>query len=161
LGNQQATCESRESSETIRKAFEVSRGYGMINMMQESYLIRQRTRRKLTNNSATRKYEKTVNGFLMRMYRNMQSRVQGVQKKKAHLYVDLYLLPREEFYIWAKSCGKFYELFESWNLSKYERRLAPSVDRVDPTIGYELSNMEWVTHGENSRRSSITRLRFK
>ena len=32
-----------------------------------------------------------------------------------------------------------------------------SVDRVDSSKGYELSNMEWVTHSENSRRGAVNR----
>ena len=58
----------------------------------------QRLRRRLNNNSYTKKYEKTKSGFLMRLYRNMQSRVTGVQRKKLHLYAFCSLLSREEFY---------------------------------------------------------------
>jgi hypothetical protein len=53
---------------------------------------------KKTGYCSYHKYEKTKKGFLMRKYRNMQSRVTGIQKKKAHLYKDLYLLPREQYY---------------------------------------------------------------
>lgn len=110
-----------------------------------------------TANAVTHRYEKTVNGFLMRMYRNMQSRVTGVQKKKAHLYKGKALLAREDFYAWAKSSKEFSKLFAEWKHKGYPRKLAPSVDRIDPLKGYILSNMEWVTHSENSRRSSKTR----
>lgn len=58
----------------------------------------QREKRKREGNIITRRYEKTPKGFLMRGYRNMQSRVTGVQKKKAHLYLGKELLPRDEFY---------------------------------------------------------------
>jgi len=115
----------------------------------------QREYRRRTKNKCTYKYEKTPNGFLMRMYRNMQSRTSGVQKSKAHLYKGLYLLPREEFYLWAKNNNEFSELFNEYELAGYPMKLAPTVDRVDSSLGYELSNMEWVTHSENSRRGSI------
>ncbi len=45
----------------------------------------QRENRKITNNIYTRRYEKTKKGFLVRLYRNMQSRTNGIQKKKYHL----------------------------------------------------------------------------
>lgn len=120
--------------------------------MSHDYNKRQRELRKLSGNAATKKYEKTPNGFLMRLYRNMQSRITGVQKTKHHLYTDKQLLPRDEFYRWAKSQESFWLLFRDWEQSAYDRKLTPSVDRVDPTKGYVIENMEWVTHSENSRR---------
>jgi len=128
-------------------------------MDKQERLARQREQRKLNGNSHTKKYEKTVNGFLMRLYRNMQSRVTGVQKAKFHLYEGKRLLNREDFYNWAKSSTKFHILFNEWEKSGYERKLSPSVDRIDSSRGYEMDNMEWVTHSENSRRGSISKAR--
>jgi hypothetical protein len=112
----------------------------------------QRIRRKANGNEVTKRYEKTINGFLMRLYRNMESRVRGIQKVKYHLYKDLELLPREEFYKWSKKSRKFTQLFHNWKMSNYDRKLTPSVDRVNSKLGYIKSNMEWVTFSENSRR---------
>src|SRR5437868_1147795 len=67
----------------------------------KKHLETQRRIRAKINNRYTHKYEKTPKGFLMRLYRNMQSRVTGVQKKKYHLYEGKELLPRAEFYDWA------------------------------------------------------------
>lgn len=143
-----------------RRTFEYHYGeeIGMSKTPEE--LKYQREYRIRTNNVATRKYEKTINGFLMRLYRNMESRITGVQWKKAHLYEGKYLLPREEFYSWALSSREFQQLFEDWTVSDYERRLAPSVDRVDSDKGYEVSNMEWVTMSENSRRGAVSKWRI-
>jgi len=93
----------------------------------------------------------------MRLYRNMKSRVQGVQKVKFHLYEGKELMGRDQFYEWAISSVEFYTLFMEWEKSNYTRRLAPSVDRVDPTKGYSLDNMEWVTMSENSRRGNLSK----
>lgn len=114
---------------------------------------------KRTGNAVYHRYEKTVNGFLMRLYRNMKSRVTGVQKTKYHLYHDLYLLPKEEFYKWAKENKKFQELWISWKLENHKRLITPSVDRVDSSKGYTLDNMEWVTFQENSRRGAVSKVR--
>lgn len=46
---------------------------------------------------------------------------------------------------------------DSW----YDRKLAPTVDRVNSTLGYEVWNMEWVTHSENSRRGAVSKRRNK
>lgn len=120
---------------------------------------RQRELRKLNNNSYTKKYEKTPRGFLMRLYRNMQSRVNGVQKKKSHLYKGKELLSREDFYLWAfyGSERQFFNMFEEYENSGYDRKLAPTVDRIDSSKGYTLGNMRWLTHSENSRLGSISK----
>ncbi len=112
-----------------------------------------------TGYAAYKKYEKTPNGFLMRMYRNMKSRVNGIQIQKYHLYKGKELLEKEDFYTWAKSNETFWKLYEEYKNSGYDRKLAPSVDRVDSSKGYVIENMEFVTHSENSRRGSNSRFR--
>lgn len=118
---------------------------------------KQREARKKNGNIHTKKYEKTEKGFLVRLYRNMESRVTGVQSKKYHLYKGLDILDRVSFYEWAASSPEFKSLFKLWSESGHERKLTPSVDRVDGSKGYNLDNMEWVTHSENSRRGSVSR----
>jgi len=103
------------------------------------------------------KYEKTHKGFVMRLYRNMKSRVEGVQEKKSHLYKGRSLLPKDEFYSWALNDKDFLQLFENYTVSGYQRRLAPSVDRIDSKKGYSLDNMEFVTMSENSRRGAMAK----
>jgi hypothetical protein len=118
----------------------------------------QRIYRKNSLNKVTKKYEKTKNGFLVRCYRNMMSRILGIQKDKSHLYKGKELLSKEDFYIWAKSSKIFDVLFKNWEDSGYNRKLTPSVDRKDSSIGYVQNNMEWVTHSENSRRGAKSKV---
>lgn len=120
--------------------------------MSELELQKQRTRRKQTGNYATKKYEKTKKGFLMRLYRNMQSRIKGVQKSKSHLYLGKEILDKLEFYDWALLNPNFHTLFEKYEKSNFERKLAPSVDRIDPSKGYIINNIEFITMSENSSR---------
>ncbi len=89
----------------------------------------------------------------MRMYRNMQSRIEGVQKKKHYLYAGKDLLPRQDFYDWANNSPEFHEMFDVYKASGFDRKLAPSVDRLESSVGYVFGNIEWVTHQENSRRA--------
>lgn len=126
-------------------------------MTKDERLEWQKAYRKANGNLHTKKYEKTPNGFLMRLYRNMKSRVEGIQWKKKHLYEGKELIPKEEFYDWALSHPKFWELFREYEQSQYDRKLAPSPDRVDSTKGYLPDNMEWVTMVENSRRGAVSR----
>lgn len=96
-------------------------------------------------------YEKTPKGFLMRTYRNMQSRVSGIQHKKAHLYKGLPILTRNDFYAWAWDNAEFWRLYKQWAATDFtDRKLSPSINRVDSEQGYVLGNIEWLTHSVNS-----------
>lgn len=104
-----------------------------------------------------RAYEKTVRGFLMRLYRNMLSRVQG--RVKPHLYKGLPILPKEEFYRWAIRDHAFVHLFRVWKEHGYDRRLTPSINRVDSREGYVLSNIEFLTNSANSSLGARSQVR--
>jgi len=117
----------------------------------------QREYRKKTKNIHTNVYEKTPNGFLMRKYRNMQSRITGVQWKKAHLYQGKELLSREEFLEWANNSPEFWDMFDAYKSSGYDRKLCPTVDRIESDKGYSLDNMRWLTHSENSKHTRRSR----
>lgn len=128
-----------------------------VNYSDSEYLRKQREYRAATGNAASIKYERTKAGKLMRTYRNMLSRVSGVLKKKRHLYEGKPILSREDFCAWAMASEEFHRLYDGWVASGYRCGASPSVDRINPDGGYEVGNMEWVTHSENSRRSSIKR----
>lgn len=111
----------------------------------------QRERRKKTGNSDAKKYERTKKGKLMRAYRNMESRVKGIVQKSQHLYFDLPLLSRQDFYEWSLADDDFTNIYEAWVEAGYDRKLSPSIDRIDTGDGYTVGNIRWVTHSENSR----------
>lgn len=129
--------------------------------MKEKELIQQRIYRKRTRNAATRKYEKTQNGFLMRLYHNMKDRIAGLPNRSGKLYLGLECLPRNVFYSWAKNQSEFQYLWNNWVASGRVRRLVPTVNRKDSSIGYILSNMEWLTREENGRLGALSRWRNK
>ena len=124
-------------------------------MTREERNAKQREIRARNGNASTKKYEKTKRGFLMRMYRNMESRVKGIQWRKKHLYDGKELMSREQFYEFANNNQDFHRLFEVWQSANYERRLAPSIDRINSQIGYTLDNIRFVTFSENCR--NVTR----
>lgn len=119
---------------------------------RERRLANQRKRREVTGNIETKRYEKTPKGYLMRSYRNMQSRVEGIQKNGS--WTGQELLARADFYEWGLNSPDFQRLFEAYEESGYDRKLAPSPDRIDPSRGYTLDNMRWLTHSENSARAA-------
>ena len=123
--------------------------------MKKSKNELQKEYRAKTNNLATKKYEKTKKGFLMRAYRNMLSRTKGLVKP--HIYKGLSILTREDFYNWAVDNTNFNSLFETWETDNYSRKLTPSVNRINPKLGYTLDNIEWITHSENSRLGTLSK----
>lgn len=114
-------------------------------------LIRQKNYRKKTNNSNTKIYEKTFKGFLVRTYRNMKSRVTGIQKKKAHIYLGLEILSKEEFYKFSINNEAYKNLYINWKQKEHNRKLTPSINRINPDLVYILDNIEWITHSDNSK----------
>jgi hypothetical protein len=114
----------------------------------------QRDRRAANGNANTKKYEKTKKGKLVRTYRNMLSRVEGILQKKSHLYEGKDILSKEAFYKWSMQDPQFHKLHDEWVASGYDRRLSPSIDRIDVALGYILGNMQWLTHSENSSKAS-------
>lgn len=123
----------------------------------ECSLLDQKSKRLKTNNKITKRYEKTPKGFLMRTYRNMKSRVKGIQKLKSHLYAGKDLIDKDQFYSWSLSNVSFNELFTAWTESNFNRRLSPSIDRIDPSKGYFLENMQWIEHWKNSQKGAQSR----
>lgn len=121
------------------------------------YNRKQREYRKLNKNKVVKKYEKTEKGFMMRLYRNMKSRVDGIQKEKLHLYESKYLMSKEEFYDWFLNNKEKDLLFKNYQDSGYDRKLAPSIDRIDSSRGYEVDNIRLITMSENSRLGAISR----
>ena len=120
-------------------------------------LEKQKETRNKHNNLYTKKYEKTPKGFLMRTYRNMKSRVLRIQPKGRELYLGKTIIDKNHFYEFSINDKSFNDLYFNWVNSGYERKLTPSIDRIDSKQGYELNNIQWITHSENSRKGSLNR----
>ena len=100
---------------------------------------------------------KTLRGKASRVYRSMRARVQGKCTTVPEAYLGLQIVPREVFMEWAMKHEDYIQLHGEWVSSGYQQRLAPSIDRIHPEGGYVLTNMQWVTCGENSKRANIWR----
>lgn len=109
----------------------------------------QRHRRKRDLNKNTLKYERTFKGKIMRTYNNMTNRVKGLSKP--HLYKGLDIISREDFYEFSFNDKSYNHLFDKWVKSEYNRKISPSIDRVNSDIGYIKGNIRWITHSENSK----------
>ena len=99
-----------------------------------------------------KEYVRTKEGLLLQRYNSMKERVEG-RNLKAVSSVGQPILSKAEFLSWALNNPDFHYLYRDWVESGYQRKYAPSVDRIDERFGYELFNMQFVTQSENARRA--------
>ena len=67
------------------------------------------------------------------------------------------ILPRDVFYTWARNNPEFLRLYKRWFSSDFDRKLTPSVNRMNSSKGYTLDNMEWMTNSQNSGLAGAVR----
>src|SRR5271157_1478739 len=92
----------------------------------------------------------TIDKFLGQAYSHMRARVNGTSGTKTpHLYVGKAIMPRDIFLIWAKNNPEFLVLYKRWTMSNFDRKLTPSVNRINSNKGYTLDNVEWITNSLN------------
>ncbi len=53
---------------------------------------------------------------------------------------------------WVYNQPNFFELYHRWVESGYDVALVPSIDRVEPKLGYVLSNLQVMTWAENNAK---------
>lgn len=88
-------------------------------------------------------------------YYHMKSRAEGRATNASHAQgKDLMTL--EEFMEWCKLpenlmlfIGMWYEFAEA----DFPLWLSPSVDRIDPNLGYTADNIQWMTFSENCEKN--------
>jgi len=106
-----------------------------------------------TNHIHNKSWLKTKQGYLSKTYATMKKRVTSINEPN---YYGIDLLPKFDFYEFSKLDSSFIRLFNEYEKNGFKPRTGPSIDRIDPNMGYTLSNIRWITHSENSRNASIT-----
>ena len=67
-------------------------------------------------------------------------------------YVGKEICTKEEFVAKFAKSEEFLSLFKNWQDSGFQRREAPSIDRIDNSGGYTLDNMQFIKHVENTNK---------
>ena len=61
----------------------------------------------------------------------------------------------EEWMEWCKKTyPTFISLYRIWQDSGFERKLTPSIDRIDSSKGYTLDNIQWLTFSNNCKKGA-------
>jgi hypothetical protein len=94
--------------------------------------------------------------FLTLRYEGLKARVNSKNSAKSHLYYGKEIMPKQTFIDLYLTNDSFLALFKQWQESGFLLKLTPTPVRKDSKLGYIQSNIEWVTHSENSRRGSLS-----
>lgn len=66
------------------------------------------------------------------------------------------LISREEFFAWCKlpeNLSTFVGIWHDWMIEDFPLGLSPSIDRIDPELGYIASNLQWLTFDQNTEKN--------
>ena len=64
-------------------------------------------------------------------------------------------LTKDEWLAWCydkKNYKKFIIMYNAWAKSNFDRKLAPSIDRIDNKFGYIKTNLQWLTLSQNTQK---------
>jgi hypothetical protein len=65
------------------------------------------------------------------------------------------LPPRDKFIRWAWLDRGFIELYTAYTASGRPKNLAPVVDPINSTLGYEIGNLQWMASGAKRRKEAL------
>jgi len=94
-------------------------------------------------------YAHTFNGYTGRMYCSMQHRIRT--RYAGRNFGGLFTLKEFRQFLLKND---FQSIYDRYLKSGRERRLAPSIDRIDNKKGYFFENMQLMTQVENARKGS-------
>jgi hypothetical protein len=87
----------------------------------------------------------------------MKNRTKGKNTDRPDLYKGLAILPKDVFLNWSKNHPEFLRLYKRWLTNDFDRKLTPSINRMNSSKGYTLDNIEWMTNSQNCGLSSVVR----
>jgi len=91
----------------------------------------------------------SISGFLSNIYTRMNQRVRGGNTRRPDLYKGLPIMPKNVFLTWSRNHPDFLRLYKQWVTSDFDRRLTPTLNRMNSNKGYTLGNVEWLTNSQN------------
>lgn len=94
----------------------------------------------------TKEYRKTKLGLITSIYSH----------QKEHSLTRKHLPPtytKKQLIEWILSRENFNNIFNNWTNSGHNKKLSPSIDRIDNNFGYSLDNIKLTTWEENHRKA--------
>lgn len=97
------------------------------------------------------KENRTIKGVIFTIYGAQKAS----SKNRGHLQPSY---SRDEFLEYCLNSTIFNKIYKYYVDSGFDRRLRPSIDRIDNSVGYSFENIQVVTWGENEARAHKDRL---
>lgn len=82
------------------------------------------------------------------MFQYMKTRVRRNYKNKKVYFT------KEEFLKWILVNNDYIRIFNEWEKSNFNRKLCPTVDRIDNNKDYSFDNIQILTHSENCKKGN-------
>jgi len=85
-------------------------------------------------------------------YAHMLARQRGVASHQSQGALGKDICTHDEFMDWCKkfdNLNVFIAIYFDWAANGFQRWDSPSIDRIDPTKGYTLDNIQWLAYSEN------------
>ena len=101
-----------------------------------------------------RLYRKTKIGLITQIY-NHQKQKSVLRNHEQPKYTRLELIE------WCTSQDIFDKLYKEWENSNYNKKLIPSIDRLDDYKGYSFNNIQIITWEENDKKAHIDTINGK
>lgn len=90
--------------------------------------------------------------FLRQKYAQVKQRCTNKKRLDHKRYHDKLDIEIEDFYNRFIKDEQFNRLYIDWQESNYEYCKCPSVDRINPKLGYSIDNIQFITHSQNSTK---------
>lgn len=101
------------------------------------------------------RYRKNKSRFLDHVYQGIVRRCNGIPRRYSSTGTTPISVPE-----WRQFCAatevEFNKLYDGWEKSGFQRKMAPSIDRIDNGRGYTVDNMQWLSQSENSRKGVMS-----
>ncbi len=105
---------------------------------------------KLCFSSQIKDYKKTKEGLITKIYSSQRSN----SRFRGHNPPEYSSNELKEFLLDLK---KFHLLYDKWVISGFNKMKIPSVDRINDSIGYSLSNIQLMTWEQNKNKGDKNR----
>lgn len=113
--------------------------------------VNRKNRLNYYKNYDLKRYRKNFTRLLKHKYRGMYERVNGIRSIRNSLGKEL--CSYAEFIDWFnKNKKQFIKLYKKWEKSGFERKLSPSIDRIDSSKGYSIDNIQWLALTDNCKK---------
>ncbi len=97
-------------------------------------------------------YNHSLSGIIRNAYYNMKRRINSKDFYRHKYYIGLELVDRDLFKRWCKDNKKLKKLHQIWEQNNYDQKYTPSIDRLNPNLGYTLDNIDWCSVSDNIKR---------